>query len=230
MSSFGRAEVEEWKKFNKMMYLKLFDISAEILSKTEKVHYQSKMTTDIRQIVKEHGIEIVEKEGIAKSSYFFNEIAGYLDHYGIITNYTIFLEDNQDELSKRYVLAYEFAHYLLYNPKSGGTKFCTNMLFFTSQENQLCDILAAFLMMPIESVLRAMESYTQEKKNSSQRLIYTNEWLRYLAYQFKLSDYHTTLCYQHIQYLGAILYHDVEKQNTIQRIDIEKYSKYFANI
>ncbi|MDO4327465.1 MAG: ImmA/IrrE family metallo-endopeptidase [bacterium] len=221
--------VEGWEGWLKNIYITLYNKATEILNKTEKSKFNSKLAVDIREIIKEHEIELIEKKGISRSLYFFNETAGYLDYMGSGNGgraYTIFLEDDQDELSKRYVIAHEFAHFLFMDPDSTRVKCCPNMIFFTSQEEQLCDIMAAFLLMPIESVLKLLEEYSQERKRNGQGLIYTNEWLRHLAYHFKLSDYHVILCYQHIRYLGAIL-NDAEKSDSIPELDLEQYSKFF---
>lgn len=194
-------------------------------------------TIDIRGIVKKYGIDIMEREIHQSSFLFANQIDGYLDKIKKEDHiqYVIYVNENLNEASKRYVIAHEFSHYILQQQRKAtekakneiDVKYCLNVLFSKSVEENACDIMTAFLLMPIDYVLPLMKQFIESQKNDYP--IRTSEWLQCLSYWMKVSSYHVNLCFQHIRYLAAFLYDNESKgiDNGIAIKNIKEYEMLF---
>lgn len=191
------------------IYLTVYKETKRILDYFRSKIIPSSRAIDIRSLVKMLGIKIIEKPLVSSKERFYQETSGYLDCYDYKKNefqWTIYVNNDMGDLSKRYIIAHELAHFLLKkNKEEQGvyTRYCVSPLFPKSIEEQLCDIVASFLLMPIDIVLDLMKEYLMEHTNEK---INTFEWLRFLGCQMGVSDYHTVICYQNVRYLGGFLY------------------------
>lgn len=203
---------------------KLYAHTREILQKNLGDQKDSDMV-DIRKLVSKYGIEIEEKKLYTKGDVFLKQLSGYFDqyYYGGKLNNIIYVHKELGELDKRYVIAHEFAHKLL---NSGDNKIisfnCINVLFPKEKEEFMSDIIASYLMLPLDRVLKLMDSFIEKKKDELP--IHMIEWIRYLASHMKLSEYQTVLCFQNIRYLACIAYNQREE---FPEIDFEKYKEFF---
>lgn len=214
------------------IYLKVYKISNEYL----EAYYNDlkrRRTIDIRGIVNKYGIDIIEREIYPSGFLFVNQIDGYLDIVNKDNNnkYTIYVNENLDEVSKRYVIAHEFSHYILKEldnsesekKKGMEIKYCLNALFAKNVEENICDILTSFLLMPIDCVLPLMKQFIDDKKDYCPVRI--SEWLQCLSYWMQVSSYHVSLCFQHIRYLAAFIY-DKENKGLNDEILIKNIKDY----
>lgn len=205
----GIKEIGEQKNTIADVYYSIYVATSMILSKTSQEN--EGMAVDIRAVVKYFGLDIVESEMHSNRNFFKNEVMGFIDIYAGKNGGTIYINQNLGDLSKRYAIAHEFAHYYFdyfdkSNVNSGGSvKNCIKMLFPKTAMEQLCDIMAAFLLMPIKRVLKLMSGYLEVKSAEGACPVYAEDCLRYLGHELKISDFHVALCYQHVLYLGGIL-------------------------
>lgn len=218
------------------VYLEIYNISNTYL-RNYYDDLEKYCTIDIRAVVKKHNIDIIEREMHSSDFFFINQVDGYLDRMKKENNiqYIIYVNENLNETSKRYVIAHEFSHYILekqkkpiYKPKKGTkTQYCLNVLFSKNIEENICDIMTAFLLMPIDCVLPLMNKFVNSKKNDYP--ISMNDWLQSLSYCMQISSYHVNLCFQHIRYLVAFIYDKEDKgindENLIK--NIKEYENLF---
>lgn len=202
------------------VYLVAFRNTKRILDDFRQRMLLKSRATDIRGLVEMAGIEIIEKPLASFNDRFSHETSGYLDCYDYKKDefqWTIYVNNALGDLTKRYIIAHELAHFLIKGNKEVQevyTRYCVSPLFPKDMEEQLCDIVASFLLMPIDSVLDLMKEYIARRNNEK---IDTFEWLRFLGCQMGVSDYHTVICYQNVRYLGGFLY------SSKSRIYDEKY-------
>ena len=213
----------------KNLYLNAYIITQGILDEVLKNHYSEVTAIDIRYLVKAFNIEIVETKMKLSTELFQYGTPGYLDNYGYKGNerlWTMYINESMGDLSKRYIIAYEFAHYLLINlsqeSKDNKIECCTNPLFPKKTIEQLCDLLATFLLMPLKTVLRLMDNYVKKCQEENSGPIDMYDWLHYLGCKMGVSDYHTVLCFQHVRYLGGII-HEIQQQDP----NCERFNKEF---
>lgn len=214
------------------IYLEVYRISNQYLEDYYD-DLKRRRTIDIRGIVNKCGIDIVEREIYPSGFLFVNQIDGYLDIINKDNNnkYTIYVNENLDEVSKRYVIAHEFSHYMLkkiyknnsQKKKGMEIRYCLNVLFAKNVEENVCDILTSFLLMPIDCVLPLMKQFVDDKKDCYP--VRVSEWLQCLSYWMQISSYHVSICFQHIRYLAAFIY-DKENRGLGDKIPIKNIKEY----
>lgn len=215
----------------KNLYINAYILTQSILDEFFKNHSSEVTAVDIRSLVKAFNIEIVETKIKLNADLFQYGTPGYLDNYGYKGNqrlWTIYVNESMGDLSKRYIIAYEFAHYLLQNMwqeyKDNKIECCTNPLFPKKTEEQLCDLIATFLLMPLKTVLKLMDDYIKNHQSWYDEPIDMYEWLHYLGCKMGLSDYHTITCFQHLRYLGGIIYNIQQQDPNCERFSKEFYT------
>lgn len=214
------------------IYLEVYKISNKYLEDYYD-DLKRRRIIDIRSIVNKYGINIVERELYPGGFLFINQVDGYLDivNKDIDNKYTIYVNENLDEVSKRYVIAHEFSHYILKERDKANSKrkkgieikYCLNTLFAKNVEENVSDILTSFLLMPIECVLPLMKQFVDDKKGYYP--VHVSEWLQCLSYWMQISSYHVGLCFQHIRYLAAFIY-DNENKGVGDKIPIKDIKDY----
>ena len=219
------------------IYLTLYDIVNYFLEDFYQCNLSTQRMIDIRHLVQEYGINIIERKiQITKNFFFYGQIGGYLDIFDYKIgefDIAIHVDENLDEFSKRYVIAHEFSHFILeclHNKINTSmlqrtTKFCLNVLFPKDKEEYICDIMTAFFLMPIDIVIPLMLQFIEKKQIETMNPVYISEWLEFLSYCTKISNYHVNICFQHIRYLGSFLYNADEQRE--QKELIKKANKLF---
>lgn len=190
----------------------------EIYMMTKAIHRQvlpeglvlEKNHVNIREIANYFHISVIDSELNSEQDTFINEISGYLDVYDYEQeNYKccIYVNRNIGELSKRYVIAHELSHYFWGKiRKNHDLMFCVNPFFPRTGEEQICDIMSSFFLMPITTILEVLGKYIVQKKKDGKIPVDEYDWMRYLSYEMKISEFHVTTCYQNVRYLGGLLY------------------------
>lgn len=205
----SKREWEDIERDMESMYLRIYIITRAIYKEVFQED-SGKSYVDILEIAKYFHINVIDRELNSEQDIFMNEISGFLDEYDYEQgNYqwSIYVNHNIGDISKRYVIAHELSHYILNRSKhSHNTKYCINPLFPTSKEEQICDLMSSFFLMPILMVLEVLDTYIAEKKRNGRTPIDIYDWMRHLAYEMKVPEFLVTTCYQNIRYLGGILY------------------------
>jgi len=202
------------------VYLTLHDIVSFFLKDLHPDVLSKKFAIDIRELVQRYGINIIERKiQINRNFFFYKQVGGYLD----IFDYTIgefeiaiHVDETLDEFSKRYVIAHEFSHCILeylHNKACNDdlkrtVKICLNTLFPREKEGYICDIMTAFFLMPIDSVIQLMLQFIEKREIAKTGPAYVHEWLKFLSDRMQVPNYHVNICFQHIRYLGSFLYNE----------------------
>lgn len=204
------------------LYWNIYVATDKILKYALKDNFKKGAMVDIRSVVKCFGLEVSESEMHSNRNYFENEVMGFIDVYKNQESCkgTIYINRALGDLSKRYVIAHEFAHYFFRNMGDEKRNYCIKVLFPGTIVEQFCDIMAAFLLMPIESVLILLKEYVDLKREEGVCPVPAEGWMRYLGYNLKVSDYHVVVSYQHVLYLGGILRDKEFKGNDSDDLDI----------
>ena len=106
-------------------------------------------------------------------------------------------------LTRRYTVSYHLAYYLLNGSDvQNYVHYLVPASFPVDFNEQLCHLLASFLLMPIEAVDRLMMLY-EEKVFSSQMSF--NSWLDYLGNTMGVSAYYTATAFERVRTLHVFL-------------------------
>lgn len=184
-------------------------------------------------------IKIAERMIAGRNKLFKDEVAGFIDHfdYPMGNNQCmIYVNENLGELSKRYVIAHEISHYILNNgEQKNKVEYCRMVMLSKNNKERICDIMASFIIMPIESVMKLMFDFCNDKRQKGHIPIDADEWLHFLGYSFKLSNYHTVLCYQDIRNLAGVLWlmgfmDEDDKEHRFEDEEINHNLKEYQNL
>lgn len=168
------------------------------IQKNQKITFP----VDIRGIVKSYGIKITEAYLNLDTGFQIERINGrivYSDH----GECEIRLECMDNENVKRYMLAHEFAHFLMGDKEK---KNCIDPFFPKNSEELIADIMTAYLLFPYELVLLKMKWYVGYMQNSNIYPIDSASWLKALGDSAQVSSYHTIMCYQWVRMYLHYLY------------------------
>ena len=157
---------------------------------------------DIRGIVESYGIKITEAYLNLDTGFQIERINDRIV-YADNVECEIRLEYMDNENVKRYMLAHEFAHFLMGDKENNN---CIDPLFPSNCEEIIADIMAAYLLFPYELVLMRMRSYVEYMKKSNIYPMDSASWLRALGDSAQVSSYHTIMCYQWIRIYLYYLY------------------------
>ncbi len=210
------------------MYLELYKIAQGVLSQEVNKQFIGRHI-DIKSICKNYNIEIVEKKNLlqglrGRQPNLMEYVGGYLDYDYYFGQWYIFIEGKDDPDVNRCTIAYLFSQYLL-DIKEKETKIYS-FIFNRKMgiEDILSDILASFLLMPIEKVMKVMKAFV---KNCENQLL--NVYIRHLYYKlsstFRIPEFFIVSYFEHIKCLAGILY----KKNdiTLCSINWEEYKEFF---
>lgn len=187
----------------KYIYLNLYEMATAILN--EKLHYfsQEQFSVDIYQMAATYELKVYNKDMTNMNlpeNDFFIEIFGYLN---TCSGKAIYLNQNTGNFTRRYTIAYHLAYYLLNGEST--LNYVHHFVFSGFSKNfqeQICHLLASFLLMPVESVNKLMKQY-QQKTLYSQPGFYS--WLNYLGNTMGLPTYYTAAAFEKIRTLRTFL-------------------------
>lgn len=187
----------------KNIYLDLHEMATAILD--EKLHYfsQEQFSVDIYKLAAAYEIKIYDKDMANMNlpeNDFPVEMFGYLNTY---YGQAIYLNRKTRNLTRRYTVSYHLAYYLLNGSDvQNYVHYLVPASFPVDFNEQLCHLLASFLLMPIEAVDRLMMLY-EEKVFSSQMSF--NSWLDYLGNTMGVSAYYTATAFERVRTLHVFL-------------------------
>lgn len=191
---------------------------------------------NVRLLAEKNGIQIQDQLMQSEKPIISDEILGYYNGFYLnSTDKEIYVNSNLSEVFKRYVIAHELAHYFMKieNVTKG---YCMNMIFPVNGMERLCDLFSAFLLMPFEKVLVLWEKFRKENESTGGALPDTYSWLKYLAFNFGVTEYHAAIMYYDIRALGGILYELYYDENELSvreedwMPNIEKYEEFFKGM
>lgn len=187
----------------KCIYLNLYEMATTILD--EKLHYfsQEQFSVDIYKLAATYEIKVYDKDMTnidPPENDFPVEMFGYLNTY---YGKAIYLNRKTRNLTRRYTVAYHLAYYLLNGSDvQNYVHYFVPASFPVDFTEQLCHLLASFLLMPIETVDRLRMLY-EEKVFPSQMSF--NSWLDYLGNTMGIPAYYTATAFERVRTLHVFL-------------------------
>lgn len=195
------------------IYIILYAISKIV---TKNVHAET--IVPIKKLIADEEVEIYERKLSTIDDNFVNELLGTLEK--VQDKWRIYINRDIGSLTKRYVMAHEFSHYIINSIEMWDVnENCTNVLLPPNTREQMCDIMSSFLILPFCTVVKLLREYIDDQKKLYGNPIDLDEWIHYLGNEMGLKEYHTILCYQNVRYLAGALYrYKEEKNEKIERI------------
>ena len=190
------------------MTLILYKLAREIKDNTTG-YLSEEGYVDIMQVLNYCRVEMQECHLNSDQDFFDNEIAGYLDASKYAQNthgWKIYINADISGLERRYVIAHEVSHYIIdsiYNNKV--RRYCTTPVFPKDSSEQSCDMLASFLLMPLENVMEYFKCFRDEKMKAGEKPRKV-EFIKYLASKFIITDLQAAMSFEHVRHLAGVLY------------------------
>lgn len=187
----------------KRIYIDLYKMATGILE--EKLHYftQPQLSVNIYKLATAYKIKIYDKDMInliLPSGEPAAEVLGYLNTY---SGKAIYLNRNARILTRRYIIAYHLAYYLLNDGKTENyVHYLTEASLPVDIDRQLCHLLASFLLMPAESVSKLLVQY---KKTFPSLQISLSSWLDYLGNAMGLPIHYASTAFEAVRTLHVFL-------------------------
>lgn len=170
--------------------------------------------------------EVFERGGYAaKVMTPINRRIGQLvirnDVYTDSTEMIIYTDVAVPPSSKRYAIANEIAHFLVFkgehlqdDEENENKKFESDTFesYFImpmcpkQMEEVILDVFATFLLIPIEQFFREFSKFADNCRRIQDIPISTEEWIRYLSEKAILSDYYTACGYQSLRSVAYWIY------------------------
>ena len=200
--------------------------------------------------------EVFERGGYAaKVMTPINRRIGQLvirnDVYTDSTEMIIYTDVAVPPSSKRYAIANEIAHFLVFkgehlqdDEENENKKFESDTFesYFImpmcpkQMEEVILDVFATFLLIPIEQFFREFSKFADNCRRIQDIPISTEEWIRYLSEKAILSDYYTACGYQSLRSVAYWIYqaHEADDDEIkkigmtkTERKEIKKKTEYF---
>lgn len=200
--------------------------------------------------------EVFERGGYAaKVMTPINRRIGQLvirnDVYTDSTEMIIYTDVAVPPSSKRYAIANEIAHFLVFkgehlqdDEENENKKFESDTFesYFImpmcpkQMEEVILDVFATFLLIPIEQFFREFSKFADNCRRIQDIPISTEEWIRYLSEKAILSDYYTACGYQSLRSVAYWIYqaHEADDDEIkkigmtkTERKEIKKNTEYF---
>lgn len=187
----------------------LFELAHKIAEEILKAHYgsleQVSLPVDIRGIIKSHDIDLAEVYLNQAGPIRLDRVNGFLRYTGMgvqSPEWCIYAEITDEEYVRHFVMAHEFAQYLLC---AGGAtakyrgnplNFCVDPFLPKEPNETLSDIIGTFLLFPDVLVLEALSTYLHEKQKRRDFPLRATDFIQRLSELTQVSIYHTYSCYQ----------------------------------
>ena len=208
--------------FSPKKYTEIAEIMNEVLVKHYGSLKQVTFPIDIREIVKKNSIEIVSTNLNTDLGFRIDKVNGYLRPSKVNNEiqWRIYIEYDDCEFTKRYILAHEFSHFLLtvYGaecsaPPHGAAQYCVTPMIPKKETELLADMMAAFLMFPCWLVLDEMKAYTEWMQRKNEYPMEASSLLCMLGNKAQISSYHTIICFQYVREYLCFLYSEKREDN-----------------
>lgn len=161
---------------------------------------------DIKKVVKAFGIGICETNLNVDIGFQIERVNGYIKKR-TENEWVIYVDSDDSELIKRYIMAHELSHYFLDLTKEDNgipqdilEQHCVDPMFSRNWDELLSDVLTAFIMFPPKLVLVYLEQYTNLLRERNIYPIDGFEWLRMLGQKAQVSSYFTIISYQYLKF------------------------------
>lgn len=134
---------------------------------------------------------------------------------------TIYVDKMAPPSSKRYAIANEIAHYLIYKEEdSYYENYFIMPLCPKKREEIAIDIFSIFLLIPMREFFKEFTDYVQKRVETQKIPITTEDWMRYLSERALLSEYYVAYGYQYLRAVGYLIY-EVNECASEKRIEEE---------
>lgn len=230
--------------------------NAETLIKTMLGEKGCKLPIDIEGLAEKLGLEVKDKR---LNPYLDNMLEGRKSIFNmtdaipilnrriaqlVITKdiYTekmekvIYTDEAVPPSSKRYAIANEIAHYLLYQEDDNELTEQYESYFImpmcpTQIQELTIDIFSTFLLIPISQFFEEFKGFAENSSRLQNIPIATEEWIRYLAEKAVLSDYYTACGYQYLRSVAYWIYkaHNVDEKEGDEIGMLKKNRKLIIN-
>lgn len=263
------------KMKNSISYYCELGFQAEKLLKTVLGEEGCVMPVDIELLARKLGLQVKDKRlnpYLEQVYYSENEVferGGYAakvmtpinrrigqlvirnDVYTDSTEMIIYTDVAVPPSSKRYAIANEIAHFLVFkgehlqdDEENENKKFESDTFesYFImpmcpkQMEEVILDVFATFLLIPIEQFFREFSKFADNCRRIQDIPISTEEWIRYLSEKAILSDYYTACGYQSLRSVAYWIYqaHEADDDEIkkigmtkTERKEIKKNTEYF---
>lgn len=215
--------------------VKTFFLVEEITNSILRTYYEKdgeiKFPINIRGIIDEFHIEIAEMALNVDLGFRIDRVNGYLRKLGAENKWRIYIEYDDSEFTKRYILAHEFSHYLLRayaendSVSDNATDYCVDPMLPKRRTELLADIMAAYFLLPYKPLLEEMIAYTKWMESTNSYPIDAVQMMRSIGNHAQISSYHTFMSYQYRKYYFCYLYNMYENERTPE---IEELLKKYA--
>lgn len=232
-SKINESTITSFLNHNAEIYNSIYKCTYQLIKKYSLWDEKTGMV-DVRRLAEKKSIRIQDQLIKPDNAIINNEILGYYKGFSHDEDVKeIYVNSNLSELFKRYVIAHELAHYFMNDKGNSKLGYCINMLFPVNGMERLCDLFASFLLMPFNKVLELWERFKKENDSKGDYLPDTYDWLKYLACNFGVTEYHVALMYYDIRALGGVLYtqyRDKPIENEDWIPDLSAYEKFFKGM
>lgn len=152
--------------------------------------------------------EITKRSGqiIIREDFFTDE-----------TSAIIYLDEDISPISKRYVIAYELAHYIMHwKERRYNEDYCIMPLCPIDIEKIVADIFANFLLIPVKLFFQEFYDYVFQRTQQERIPIATEYWIRYLSERSLVPEYYVAYGYQQLRYVGYWIYQAWTSEENMQ--------------
>ncbi len=142
--------------------------------------------------------------------------------------------------SKRFAVAHELSHYLLYRTKTLSRdryeSYFIMPMIPLKMEELMIDIFSVFLLIPVSQFFEEFKQFVKHIRSTQRVPVATEDWLRYLSEKAVLPEFYTACGYQYLRNIGYWIYMGKNgDKGEIQRInmtqanqkEIQKNTEYF---
>ena len=275
VQSIAKTLSDRKKMKNSISYYCELGFQAEKLLKTVLGEDGCVMPVDIELLARKLGLQVKDKRlnpyleqvyysenEVFESSVYaakamtpINRRSGQLvvreDVYTDSTEMIIYTDVAVPPSSKRYAIANEIAHFLVFkgehpqdDEENENKKFESDTFesYFImpmcpkQMQEVILDVFATFLLIPIEQFFREFSKFADSCRRIQDIPISTEEWIRYLSEKAILSDYYTACGYQSLRSVAYWIYqaHEADDDEIkkigmtkTERKEIKKNTEYF---
>ena len=202
---------------------KSFDLPIDILKIAEYLNIS----------IEEIDMEKVSNENTFRINYKLMQLSKLENIFAKENETFLYVEKSIPISSKRYVVAYGIAQYILHKDEKNIFKtYFVLPLCSTKKEDFDAEVLALFLLLPVKKTLLELHDYIAERKKNGDIPISTEEWIKYISERGGVSEYYAVQGYQNIRNIACFLYQVIheniktlskEKQKLFQWMTQEQF-------
>lgn len=226
MNSYSQFKKQEFLQTLQGASERYLEIAEQAESLVKNIYKDKEVAfpIDINLIAKSLGIEVIQENLNFSGAKSFNRILGRLERED--TDIWIKVEASVSYKTQRYAIAHSIARYLLKEDEDWYESSYAIPLIPQSLEEILGDVLALFLLLPMETFKREFSNYLKERKEYPMDV---DLWLQYLSDKSQISLFNLSIGYQQLK---QVLCLQRQKEFEANDYDITKmedaYERIFA--